>query len=68
MAFGAVNNVDAQLAVGLHIESILSSLAAQVTINHQLVPGNNTPGFKRAVQMAVDRFVREVNLCLISSE
>jgi CCR4-NOT transcription complex subunit 1 len=57
MALGATNNVDAQRAVGLHIESILSSLAAQVTINHQLVPWNNNPGFKCAVQMAVDRSV-----------
>lgn len=49
-----------QRAIGAHIESILSSLAMHVTINRQLAPLSAAPAFKHAVQLGVDRTVREV--------
>ena len=47
-------------ALGAHVESILSNLSMHVHINPQLAPLNLNPTFKRAVQVAVDRAVREV--------
>jgi CCR4-NOT transcription complex subunit 1 len=57
---GATSPGEAQHAIGQHIESILSSLALLVTINPQLAPLNMNPSFKRAIQLAVDRAVREI--------
>ena len=51
-------------AVGQHIESILADMIPLVTINPQLAPFNTNPAFKRAVQLAVDRAVREVSSVL----
>lgn len=47
-------------ALGTHIESILTNLVHLVHISPQLSPVYGNPTFKRAVQMAVDRAVREV--------
>ncbi|PFH49091.1 hypothetical protein AMATHDRAFT_81473 [Amanita thiersii Skay4041] len=51
---------DTQRALGAHIESILSSLALHVQINPQLTPLNVNHTFERAVQLAIDRSVREI--------
>jgi CCR4-NOT transcription complex subunit 1 len=47
-------------ALGAHIESILANLVHLVHIGPQLAPFHINPNFKRAVQLAVDRAVREV--------
>ncbi|KAF8644127.1 hypothetical protein AX16_008656 [Volvariella volvacea WC 439] len=46
--------------IGAHIESILATLALHVQISPQLAPLHVNHAFKRAVQMAVDRAVREI--------
>ena len=51
---------ESQRALGAHIESILSTLSVHININPQLAPLNVNHAFKRAVQLAVDRAVREV--------
>lgn len=51
---------EAQRAIGAHIESILAGLASSVIISPQLAPLHVNHSFKRAVQLAVDRSVREV--------
>lgn len=50
-----------QRSVGAQIEAILATLAHHVQVNPQLAPLNVNPNFKRAVQLAVDRAVREVS-------
>ncbi|KAI6117594.1 Not1-domain-containing protein [Pisolithus croceorrhizus] len=45
--------------------SILNTLASSVIINPQLTPFHGNPSFKRAVQMAVDRAVREIILPVV---
>jgi CCR4-NOT transcription complex subunit 1 len=57
---GASEN-DGQRVVGAHIETVLAALVGSVTINAQLAPFNNDSSFRRAVQAAVDRTVREVS-------
>ncbi|KAG6833483.1 hypothetical protein H0H87_006055 [Tephrocybe sp. NHM501043] len=52
-------------AVGAHIEAILSALQLHVLINPQLTPMHMNHAFKRAVQMAVDRAVREIILPVV---
>ena len=59
---GPTSPSDTQRVLGAHIENILSSILPHVTINPQLAPFNTNPSFKRAIQMAVDRAVREVRL------
>ncbi|GLB35158.1 putative not1-domain-containing protein [Lyophyllum shimeji] len=56
---------DSQRAVGAHIEAILSALQLHVHINPQLSPLNVNHAFKRAIQMAVDRAVREIILPVV---
>ena len=46
--------------MGAHIEPLLLDLANNVQISPQFTPLNANPHFKRAVQLAVDRAVREV--------
>jgi CCR4-NOT transcription complex subunit 1 len=46
--------------MGAHIEPLLNALASNVHISPQFQPLNANPHFKRAVQLAVDRAVREV--------
>lgn len=62
LALGPSSPSDSQRVVGAHIESILASLAHHVTVSQQLAPLHGNHSFKRAVQMAVDRAVREVSL------
>jgi CCR4-NOT transcription complex subunit 1 len=61
LALGPTSPSDPQRVVGTHIESILSNLAHHVTVSQQLAPFHASHPFKRAVQMAVDRAVREVS-------
>ncbi|KAG6874320.1 hypothetical protein C0995_001545 [Termitomyces sp. Mi166 len=65
LPLGPASPSDSQRAVGAHIEAILSALQLHVLINPQLVPLNTNHAFKRAVQMAVDRAVREIILPVV---
>ncbi|KDQ60584.1 hypothetical protein JAAARDRAFT_31550 [Jaapia argillacea MUCL 33604] len=65
LALGTTSPSDAQRAVGAHIEAILSNLAVLVTINPQLSPLHTNHSFKRAIQLAVDRAVREIILPVV---
>lgn len=65
LPIGPSSPSDSQRAVGVHIESILSALQHHVLINPQLAPLNANHSFKRAVQMAVDRAVREIILPVV---
>ncbi|KAI5983751.1 Not1-domain-containing protein [Pisolithus albus] len=60
-----VGSAESQRAMGSHIESILNTLASSVIVNPQLTPFHGNPSFKRAVQMAVDRAVREIILPVV---
>ena len=64
MSLGSAAPTEAQRAIGAHIESILAGLASSVIISPQLAPLHVNHSFKRAVQLAVDRSVREV--CVVS--
>lgn len=66
ITLGGTSPADTQRNVGTHIEGILSNLSNNVVLNAQLQPVANNPSFKRAVQMAIDRAVREV-CCFPSS-
>ena len=59
---GLTSPSDTQRVLGTHIENILSSITPHVIINPQLAPFDKTPSFKRAIQMVVDRVVREARL------
>ncbi len=51
----------AKMLKQIHIEGILHALSQHVNINPQLITiGAGNSAFRRAVQMAVDRAVREV--------
>ncbi|CAA7270173.1 unnamed protein product [Cyclocybe aegerita] len=52
-------------ALGSHIEAILANLVHLVHVTPQLAPFNANPTFKRAVQLAVDRAVREIILPVV---
>ncbi|KAJ8581212.1 Not1-domain-containing protein [Rhizopogon salebrosus TDB-379] len=60
MPIGPTSAAEPQRAVGAHIESILSSLATSIVVSAQLAPYNANHSFKRAVQLAIDRAVREI--------
>ncbi|KAF8556923.1 Not1-domain-containing protein [Imleria badia] len=60
MSLGAAAPTETQRAIGAHIESILTGLASSVIISPQLAPLHVNHSFKRAVQLAVDRSVREI--------
>ncbi|KAN0075454.1 Not1 domain containing protein [Tylopilus felleus] len=60
MSLGSAAPTEAQRAIGAHIESILAGLASSVIISPQLAPLHVNHSFKRAVQLAVDRSVREI--------
>ncbi|RDX42663.1 Not1-domain-containing protein [Lentinus brumalis] len=62
---GPTSPSDSQRALGAHIEGILSNILPHVTLNPQLAPLNTNPNFKRAVQMAIDRAVREIILPVV---
>ena len=61
LQLGTTSPSDTQRAVGAHIESILAAILPLVTINPQLAPFNTNQTFKHAVQMAVERAVREAS-------
>lgn len=65
LVLGGQSNAEAHRALGAHIEAILVNLVHQVHISNQLAPINVNPTFKRAVQQAVDRAVREVHVYVI---
>ncbi|KAF9557678.1 Not1-domain-containing protein [Agrocybe pediades] len=65
LSLGGQSSNDPQRALGAHIESILTSLVHLVHISPQLSPFNVNPTFKRAVQLAVDRAVREIILPVV---
>ena len=60
MPLSTGNQLEGQRALGAQIETILANLASLIVINHQLAPFNSNQTFKQAVQIAVDRAVREV--------
>ncbi|KAH9911414.1 Not1-domain-containing protein [Fomitopsis serialis] len=62
---GPTSPSESQRALGAHIENILSSLLPLVQISPHLQPLNTNQSFKRAVQMAVDRAVREIILPVV---
>ncbi|KAK0228205.1 Not1-domain-containing protein [Armillaria fumosa] len=62
---GPTSPADTQRVLGAHIESILSTLAMHVHVNPQLAPLHLNPAFKRAVQLSVDRSVREIILPVV---
>jgi CCR4-NOT transcription complex subunit 1 len=73
LALGPASSpTDSQRVLGPHIEAILSDLGHRVQINPQLTPLHTSHTFKRAVQLAVDRTVREVRvvcwLCQFSED
>ncbi|EIM89241.1 uncharacterized protein STEHIDRAFT_154920 [Stereum hirsutum FP-91666 SS1] len=59
------NETAAARAVGAQIEVLLGELVGRVTISGQLAPLPSNPAFKRAVQLAVDRSVREIILPVV---
>ncbi|KAI0807086.1 Not1-domain-containing protein [Fomes fomentarius] len=65
LPIGPTSPSDSQRALGAHIENILSSILPHVTLNPQLAPLNTNSNFKRAVQMAIDRAVREIILPVV---
>jgi len=65
LVLGGQSTSEAHRAVGAHIEAILANLVHLVHISPQLAPFNVNPTFKRAVQMAVDRAVRDIILPVV---
>ena len=61
VSLGTTSPSDNQRALDAHIEAILATLPHQIHINPQLTPLHNNMVFKRAVQLAVDRAVREAS-------
>lgn len=52
-------------ALGDHIEGILDALVGGVVVSAQIAPYNVNPAVKRAVQVAVERAVREIILPVV---
>ncbi|KAI0928230.1 hypothetical protein AcW2_004306 [Taiwanofungus camphoratus] len=65
LPLGPTSPSDTQRVLGAHIENILSNVLPLVTINPQLAPLHTNQSFKRAVQMAIDRAVREIILPVV---
>ncbi|KAF8894430.1 Not1-domain-containing protein [Infundibulicybe gibba] len=65
LPIGPSSPADSQRAVGAHIETILATLALHIHVSPQLAPLNVNHNFKRAVQLAVDRAVREIILPVV---
>ena len=61
LAVGGTSPTETQRALSVHIENILASILPLVVISPQLTPLHTNQTFKRAVQVAVDRAVREVS-------
>ncbi|KAF8197388.1 Not1-domain-containing protein [Pholiota molesta] len=58
-------SAESHRALGAHIEAILTDLVQLVHISNQLAPFHVNPNFKRAVQHAVGRAVREIILPVV---
>ncbi|KAF8226250.1 Not1-domain-containing protein [Tricholoma matsutake] len=65
LPIGPTSPSDSHRAVGAQIEAILTNLGRHVHVNPQLTPLNMNHAFKRVVQMAVDRAVREIILPVV---
>ncbi|KAF9036996.1 Not1-domain-containing protein [Hymenopellis radicata] len=65
LPLGPTSPAETQRPLGGHIEAILSALTMHVHVNVQLAPLNLNPTFKRAVQLAVDRSVRDIILPVV---
>ncbi|KAH9483822.1 CCR4-NOT transcription complex subunit 1 [Psilocybe cubensis] len=65
LVLGGQGSPESQRALTAHIEAILGNLMHLVHINGQLAPYDNNATFKRAVQHAVDRAVREIILPVV---
>jgi len=65
LVLGSQGPTEVHRALGAHIETILANLVHLVHIGPQLAPFHINPNFKRAVQLAVDRAVREVSLLIL---
>ncbi|KAI0781233.1 Not1-domain-containing protein [Trametes elegans] len=65
LPLGPASPAETQRALGNHIENILSNVLPHVTLSPQIAPLNTNPTFKRAVQMAIDRAVREIILPVV---
>lgn len=61
LALGPTSPSESQRALGAHIENILANFLPLTVINPALAPLDTNQNFKRAIQLAVDRSVREVN-------
>lgn len=57
---GPTSPSESQRALGAHIENILANIIPLVLVNPALAPLHTNQAFKRAVQLAVDRSIREV--------
>ncbi|KAJ3553574.1 hypothetical protein NM688_g3537 [Phlebia brevispora] len=57
---GSGSPTESQRALSAHIENILVAILPMVVISPQLTPLHTNQGFKRAVQVAVDRAIREI--------
>ncbi|CCM03832.1 uncharacterized protein FIBRA_05981 [Fibroporia radiculosa] len=60
LPLGPTSPSEGQRVLGAHIESILAALLPLVVINPQLAPLHTNQSFKRAIQLAVDRAVRDI--------
>ncbi|KDR81370.1 hypothetical protein GALMADRAFT_239234 [Galerina marginata CBS 339.88] len=65
LVLGGQSAGETHRALGAHIEAILANLVHLVQISPQLAPFNVNQTFKRAVQLAVDRAVREIILPVV---
>ncbi|KZT03564.1 Not1-domain-containing protein [Laetiporus sulphureus 93-53] len=65
LPLGPTSPSETQRVLGAHIENILSSMLSLVVISPQLAQLATNPTFKRAVQMAIDRAVREIILPVV---
>ena len=61
IGLGPTSPSESQRALGAHIENILASVLPLIMINPALAPLNTNQSFKRAIQLAVERSIREVN-------
>ncbi|KAI0028354.1 Not1-domain-containing protein [Vararia minispora EC-137] len=60
LAIGTTATSDAQRTFGMQMEAILADLVQHVNISSNLAPLSVSVPFKRVVQLAVDRSVREI--------
>lgn len=61
IGLGPTSPSESQRALGAHIENILANVLPLIMINPALAPLNTNQTFKRAIQLAVERSIREVS-------